>query len=79
MKSKFSEGGRLVGSISGGAGGGLAGSYVVCNMLFGLQTGGTSLLWCGIVAGGAGGLIGGNLMSKITQSGGELIYEGIYR
>ncbi len=37
------------------------------------------MLWCGIVAGGAGGLIGGMLTSKATQYGGEQIYNSIYQ
>ncbi len=78
-KSKFSEGGRFAGSVIGGAGGGFAGSYTVCNMLFGFPSGGTSLLWCGIVAGGAGGLLGGMVGSNYAQSRGEILYENIYQ
>ena len=77
-KSKFSEGGRLVGSVGGGAAGGIIG-YGLCSLAFGIQTAGTSLLWCGVVVGGAGGLTGGIYTSKATQRVGEIIYEDIYR
>ena len=39
---------------------GLLGGYGICNLLFGIESLGTSLLWCTIVAGGAGGYIGGS-------------------
>mgnify|MGYP006971752536 CR=1 FL=1 len=48
-KSYFKEGGRLTGSLVGGAGGGFVGAsaaYGTCNLLFGLPSAGTSLLWC---------------------------------
>jgi len=54
-KSKFAQGGRLVGSTVGGSLGGMASSYLMCNVIFGLESGGTSLLWCGILAGATGG------------------------
>ena len=81
-KSKFSEGGRLLGSVGGGVAGGSIGAivgYGVCNLVFGVPSGGTSIIWCGIVAGGAGGLMGGTLTGTATQYGGELLYEAIYR
>ena len=70
-KAKFSEGGRLGGSLVGGSLGGAASAYLI----FGLEPAGTSLLWCGIVVGGAGGYFGGNLMGNAGQSGGEVIYK----
>lgn len=78
-KSKFSEGGRLVGSIGGGAAGGAIAAYSVCNVVFGLPSGGTSLLWCGIVAGGAGGVVGGNLGGSFLQGQGSIVYENYYK
>ncbi len=77
-KSMFSEGGRFSGSVAGGAAGGYLGGYVVCNMIFGLPSGGSSLLWCGIVAGGAGGVIGGNYFGNEGKKRGELLYEQLY-
>lgn len=43
-KSKFSEGGQLAGSVAGGAVGGTAATYITCNVIFGLPSGGTSIL-----------------------------------
>ncbi len=77
-KSVYSEGGRFSGSVAGGALGGYVGGYLVCNMIFGLPSGGSSLLWCGVVAGGTGGIVGGSLGGSASQSLGELIYETIY-
>jgi hypothetical protein len=78
-KSKFSEGGRLSGSIVGGAAGGGVAAYITCNVIFGLPSGGTSMLWCGIVAGGAGGYFGATYSGDFMQSRGELLYENYYR
>ena len=78
-KSKFSETGRFSGSVVGGAAGGKAAAYGVCNLLFGLKTAGTSLLWRAIVAGGTGGLAGGIFTSKAGQRGGEMLYDNLYK
>lgn len=78
-KSKFSEGGRLTGSIGGGIAGGTVATYLTCNLVFGLETAGTSLLWCGVVAGGAGGYFGANYIGKGTQATGEILYRNIYK
>ena len=72
---KYTEGGRLVGSIGGGALGGFSGVYITCNMIFGLETAGTSLLWCGLVAGAAGAYTGANMFSKGGEKTGVLVYE----
>lgn len=45
-----------VGNVAGGLGGAAVG-YLACNAVFGVPSGGTSLFWCGIVAGGAAGLL----------------------
>ena len=73
-KTSFKEGGRLTGSVIGGAGGGFASAYITCNLLLGLETAGTSLLWCGIIAGIAGGYAGG----KYAGTGGEWMGDKIY-
>jgi hypothetical protein len=78
-KTSFKEGGRLTGSVAGGAGGGIATAYITCNLLFGLETAGTSLLWCGIVAGVAGGYFGGKHLGNYGQNKGEALYETIYK
>jgi len=51
-------GSKVAGGVIGGSlGGGLA--YGLCTTVFLAHSGGTSLLWCGLVAGGTGGLLGG--------------------
>lgn len=74
-KTSFKEGGRLSGSVAGGYFGGASIAYITCNVIFGIETFGTSLLWCGIVAGSAGGLVGGKYMGKVGEFSGEKIYE----
>jgi len=44
-------------------------------VIFGIETFGTSLLWCGIVAGAAGGFVGGKYVGKVGEFTGEKIYE----
>ena len=78
-RTSFREGGRLAGSVAGGALGGAAASYLVCNLIFGLPTGGTSTLWCGIVAGAAGGYTGGSFSSGYLADKFELLYENYFR
>ena len=74
-KTSFKEGGRLVGSVGGGYSGGLLAAYGTCNLLFGLETAGTSLLWCGIVVGVTGGYFGGKYGGEFTGELGEKLYE----
>ena len=74
-KSVYSEGGRFGGSVLGGAAAGRLAAYLTCSIVFSLPSGGSSMLWCGIVAGGAGGLIGGQFFGDVFKSGGEKIYE----
>lgn len=66
-KAKFAQSGRFTGSVVGGYFGGelgAAGGYALCNIAFGVESFGTSLLWCGIIVGGAAGLGGGYVGSK---------------
>lgn len=58
---------RILAGAAGGFAGGMAASYVACNLLFGIETLGWSLLFCGLVAGGAGGYLG--------SKGGEALYD----
>lgn len=60
-----------VGSIVGGSAFGAGAAYLVCNLAFGLPTGGTSVIWCGLVAGGVGGYVG----ARVGTRGGEALYE----
>lgn len=74
-RTSFREGGRLIGSIGGGIAGGYIASWAVCSLVFSIPSAGTSALWCGIVAGGAGGYIGGSNLSDYFASKSEFIYE----
>lgn len=76
-KSNYVESGKAVGAVIGGAGGGFLATWGVCTLAFSIPSGGTSALWCGIVAGSAGGIGGAAVLSKYASSGGELIYEVI--
>lgn len=78
-KTKFTETGRVAGSVGGGVFGGAVASYGVCNLMFGIESFGTSLLWCGIVAGAVGSYGGSKVMGAALESGGEIIYEKTYR
>ena len=55
------------------------GGYVTCNIIFGAETLGTSLLWCGILIGAAGSFMGGKYLGGATQVGGDYLYETVIR
>ena len=74
-RTKYRESGRVVGSVGGGALGGYLAAYGLCNMVLGLETAGTSLLWCAIVAGGTGGYFGSQAGGKVFGDAGEAVYE----
>lgn len=59
-----------VGNVLGGLGGSAVG-YAACNLVFGVPSGGTSLFWCGIVVGGAAGI----LLSKVGEKGVGALYD----
>lgn len=63
-------GGRVSGGLAGGAV-----AYGACNAVFAGPTLGSSLLWCGIVAGGAGGVAGGAALGKVGEAIGQVIHE----
>ncbi|WP_153039233.1 hypothetical protein [Microbulbifer sp. Q7] len=74
-KTKYTESLKVGGSVVGGvAGGGLA-AYGTCNLLFGLETAGTSLLWCGLLVGAAGSYVGSKSLGKGGEVLGEFVYE----
>lgn len=58
---------RVLAGAASGLAGGMAASYVTCNLLLGIETLGWSLLFCGLIAGGAGGYLG--------SKGGEALYD----
>lgn len=74
MRARFVEPGKVTGGILGGWAGGFVG-YSACNLLFGVESLGSSLLWCGIVAGGAGGYGGAKIGSGLGERVSSEIYE----
>ena len=78
-RKRFTETGRLIGSVAGGAYGGIVATYAVCNVVLGLPSAGTSLLWCGILAGSAGAVAGGIGVGYGTEALGEILFEATYR
>ena len=78
-RRRFTEGGRLIGSVSGGFAGGWAATYGLCNMVFGLPSGGTSVIWCGVLAGGAGAFGVGMATGLLFETAGEFVYERTYQ
>ncbi len=68
----------MAGSVVGGYYGGLA-AVSVCNAVFAIPSVGTSLLWCGIIAGGLSGYLGSNLASSVGESRGEEIYKALIK
>lgn len=73
--TKYSLRGETVGGLAVGTGGGALAAWGVCTLALGIPTGGTSALWCGVLAGGAGSAVGGYAGSKAGKASGELIYE----
>ena len=68
----------VAGSIVGGSLGASIG-YGLCTVVFGLPSGGTSLVWCAVVVGGG---VGYGLSQNIGSKGrllGETVYETLYR
>ena len=78
-RRRFTEGGRLMGSVVGGFGAGWAAGYGVCTIVFGFPTGGTSAIWCGVLAGGAGAFGGGLTLGSAFEIAGEYVYEQTYQ
>jgi len=76
-KTKYLEGGRLSGSIGGSAMAGFSASYLTCNILLGVESAGSSLLWCRLIAGGVGTYKGGEYGASMGESRGKLLYEVI--
>lgn len=71
----YAETGRVIASIGGGVLGSSATVYGVCNLLFGFESAGTSLLWRTIVAGDAGAYGGSKVVGDFMESSGEVLYE----
>ncbi|BFM06491.1 hypothetical protein [Halioxenophilus aromaticivorans] len=73
-RTKYEQAGRAIGSIGIGSVGGKIGAYGVCNLVFGLESFGTSLLWCTIVSGVAGGYVGSSAGSVVGEKLGSTLY-----
>lgn len=73
-KAKYTQIGKATGSIGGGYFGGAL-AYAGCNILFGVESFGTSLFWCTIVAGSASGYVGGNVLGSLGESAGEELHK----
>lgn len=79
-RAQYVEGARLVGGVSGAAGGGKLGAYVgryVCTTVLGVVTKGKGGLVCGIIGGIAGGSAGGDKLGTAAAKHGEILYETI--
>lgn len=50
----------------------------MCNIILGLPSTGTSLLWCGILVGGAGAFGGGLALGSAFETTGEIVFEATY-
>lgn len=74
-KSKYTQTGKAVGSIGGGALGGAVATWATCSIVFGLPTSGTSFFWCAVVAGAGGGYAGGKYGGEYGESKGEVLYK----
>ncbi|MFJ2985167.1 MULTISPECIES: hypothetical protein [unclassified Pseudomonas] len=79
-KAHYVEISSLTFGLGGTAAGAAAGKLILgaaCSVVFGVPTGGTGALACGIFGGTAGGMAGGELGSKIGAKAGELLYEAV--
>ena len=56
---------KVLAEAGGGLAGGMAGTYLVCNLLLDIETAGWGLLICGFVAGGAGGYLGSKAAGEV--------------
>ena len=75
LRETYALRGKTLGSASVGIGTGIYGGYAVCNIAFGLPTGGSSLFWCALLAGGAVGSLGGMGGGALGEYGGTKLYE----
>ena len=69
---------RKTGRVSGNVAGGFAGSaiaFITCNLVFGLPSAGSSILWCGIAVGASSGYFASNGLSGYAEEKGEVLYE----
>ena len=78
-RRRFTETGRLIGSVGGGIGGGSLATYGICTVVFGLPTSGTSVIWCGVLAGGAGAFGVGMALGAFGEMIAEFVYERKYQ
>lgn len=80
-KARYVEGGKLIGSLGGGAGAGAVGAPLaaqLCKVVLGLLTRGVGMTACVVMGTGAASWAGGELGGAATEMMGEIIYEGVY-
>ncbi|SER75068.1 hypothetical protein SAMN03159444_04947, partial [Pseudomonas sp. NFACC02] len=80
-KAQYVEGGKLVGSLGGGAGAGSLGaplSAQLCKVVLGVLTRGAGMTACVVIGTGAASWAGGELGGAGAEMMGEVIYEGVY-
>ena len=63
----------------GGIGGGSLATYGICTVVFGLPTSGASVIWCGVLAGGAGAFGVGMALGAFGEMIAEFVYERKYQ
>jgi len=78
-KAGYTQYSKAAGSIVGGAFVGWLSGWLSCTVIFGLPSGGTSALWCGIVVGAGSGYLGGRAGGYLGEKGGEAIYTNYIR
>lgn len=66
----------LLGTTAGAASGKLI-LGAACSVVFGVATGGTGALACGIFGGTVGGMAGGKFGNEAGAWAGELLYEAV--
>lgn len=76
-KTAAVESSGFAGRVVGGSLGGLA-AYGACSAIFALPSAGSSFLWCGLVAGAAGGFLGGTGFGYWGEKRAEAIFESNY-
>lgn len=79
QRTRAVEGADWAGRTAGGMLGGGVAAYGVCSTLFALPSAGSSLLWCGLIAGAAGGVAGGVVGGSVFTGAAEVVYDKVDR
>jgi hypothetical protein len=59
---------RVLTKAAGGLAGGMGTGFVICNLLLDLETAGWGILFCGVLAGGAGGYAGSEVAGEVYDA-----------